>query len=425
VRGQRGKPALDRDDVLAQAQAARASRARRRGAVMIALGVAVVPVIGAITFVIYYDQARNSGGSSASVPLSITLAVGIALSGPLLLRGRRLRAKGAEDVLSHDERPPIVYLRSFESDKVSMTPSLRSRRRVRPRRDMVGAGGVRKTWELRLADLLGDVGPFVTIGDPTETLPRVGAARLYAGDDGWHQTVEDLIGRGGTIILHAGDSPGLDWEVERIVALDEPERLILSLPLGADKHREQRYATFRTRFGDEFPRGLPDGAGESQFVYFDADWTPHRLEESAAMPAEPAPGSDREQRTLVLRKLAPEFKLMWGPLWARALIYTAVPVVLVVLAGLLASNSRPSRSSPPPLDVNRVAHDIEPVLQQQLRTKLGDGSAIVTSLTCVATSGTAATCRASASDGHGHPAQLTIAATLDPKSNRLAWHVVG
>ena len=68
---------------------------------------------------------------------------------------------------------------------------------------MVGPGGVRKTWELRLADLLGDVGPFVTIGDPTETLPRVGAARLYVGDDAWHQTVEDVLGRGGTIILHA------------------------------------------------------------------------------------------------------------------------------------------------------------------------------------------------------------------------------
>ena len=425
MRGQRGKPALDRDDVLAQAQAARASRARRRGAAMIALGVAVVPVIAAITFIIYYGQARDSGGSSASVPLSITVALGIAVSGPLLLRGRRLRAKGAEDVLSHDERPPIVYLRPFESDRASMTPSLQLRRRLRPLRNMVGPGGVRKTWELRLADLLGDVGPFVTIGDPTETLPRVGAARLYVGDDAWHQTVEDVLGRGGTIILHAGDSPGLDWEVERIVALDEPERIILSLPLGGDQHREEMYATFRTRFAHQFPRGLPEGAGESQFVYFDADWTPHRLEESGAVPAKPAPGSDGEQRTLVLRKLAPEFKLMWGPLWARALIYTAVPVALVVLVGLLASNSHHSRSSPPSLDVNRVAHDIEPVLQQQLRTKLGDGSATVTSLTCVATSGTAATCRASASDGHGHAAQLTIAATLDPKRNRLAWHVVG
>ena len=114
----------------------------------------------------------------------------------------------------------------------------------------------------------------------------MGAARLYVGDDAWHQTVEELLGRGGTIILHAGDSPGLDWEVERIVALDEPERIILGLPLGGDQRREEMYATFRTRFGDQFARGLPEGAGESQFVYFDADWTPHRLEESLGVPAE-------------------------------------------------------------------------------------------------------------------------------------------
>lgn len=249
-----------------------------------------------------------------------------------------MRAKGAEYALEQDERPPIVYLRPFESDRMQVVPSFRSRQRVRVFANTVGIGGARKTYEQRLGAILSAVAPFVTIGDPTETLPRLGAQRLYATDAEWRHTVDDLLERGDTIILHVGDSPGLSWEVDRIVALDEPERVILSLPLKAGRKkpsREQRYAAFRARSGDDFPHGLPENADDTQFLYFDSSWDPHRLEAPGALPREPAPGTRGEQRDLVLRKLAPEFKLMWAPLWVRLLVYIGVPVLALVLAALV------------------------------------------------------------------------------------------
>lgn len=39
------------------------------------------------------------------------------------------------------------------------------------------------------------------------------------------------------------------------------------------------------------------------------------------MPPKPALESHGEQRATVLYKLAPEFKLMWAPLWLRALVH--------------------------------------------------------------------------------------------------------
>ncbi|MGZ6613099.1 MAG: hypothetical protein ACXVFQ_01540 [Solirubrobacteraceae bacterium] len=340
MKWRRATGVTDRSDALERARSARAARARGRGTLMIVVGLAIIPVVAVISFAIGFRQDRQSGNSSSSssAPTAVLISVGLVLSGPLLVRGRRLRAKGAEYALEQDERPPIVYLRPFESDRMQVVPSFRSRRRVRVFANTVGLGGARKTYEQRLGAILSDVAPFVTIGDPTETLPRLGAQRLYATDEEWHRTVDDLLARGGTIILHVGDSPGLSWEVERIVALDEPERVILSLPLKADRKqssREQRFAGFRARCGNDFPRGLPDRAGETQFLYFDSRWDSHRLEEPGGVPSEPAPGNPDEQRALVLRKLAPEFKLMWAPLWVRLSVYVGVPVLVWVLAALL------------------------------------------------------------------------------------------
>ena len=210
-------------------------------------------------------------------------------------------------------RAPIVYLRPFGADRAEIASRMSSRARISPR------AGIEKTYEERLARTLRNVGPFVAVGDPTERLPLLGAARTYAADEDWQETVDELTARAGVVLLHVGESAGLTWEVRHVIELDAPERVILSLPLHAKRKepsRQERYDAFRRRFGDAFPRPLPDAIGHCQFLYFDADWTPRLLGGSGT-----APPAGESERARALRRLAGDFKITWGPLWLRTLVY--------------------------------------------------------------------------------------------------------
>jgi hypothetical protein len=137
------------------------------------------------------------------------------------------------------------------------------------------------------------------------------------------------------IVMHAGESKGLAWEVHHVIELDAPERLILSLPLQGmrkQRSRQERYEAFLRVFGHAFPRPLPDRIGEYQFLYFDANWSPRPLGERGAS----LPGGD-EARAVALRRLAREFKITWAPLWVRWTAYAACVVGPVELVSALTS----------------------------------------------------------------------------------------
>lgn len=248
----------------------------------------------------------------------------------LFTLGRRMRISGAERVLAEDARPPIVYLRPFGTDRAEIARRLSSWVRISPRE------GFEKTYEQRLARTLHEIGPLVAVGDPTERLPLLGAARTYAPDESWQETVDELTGRAGVVMLHAGESEGFAWEVHHVVALNAPERVILSLPLDAGRKepsRQERYAAFRRRLGDVFPRPLPEAIGHCQFLYFDADWTPRLLGgRGTALPA----GESESARTL--RQLAREFKIAWGPRWVRVSVYVTLFLAAVWPVGRFVSD---------------------------------------------------------------------------------------
>ena len=178
-----------------------------------------------------------------------------------------------------------------------------------------------KTYEEQLARALRKIGPFVAVGNPAERLPLLGAARMYAADEDWQAAVGELIGRAAVVVLHAGEGDGFTWEVQHVIKHCAAARAILSLPLDARRKapsRQQRYDAFRRRFGHVFPRPLPEAIGYCQFAYFDADWTPRLLGERGA----PLPDGE-DERARALRRLAHEFKITWGPLWARMIVYSA------------------------------------------------------------------------------------------------------
>jgi hypothetical protein len=264
---------VDRPEELARARALREASDRRLGAVLIVLGILIWP---AGIMVIAVAQA-NGYDISIYLPIAVTSAA-------LLMRGRRMRVKDAEGVLEDDPRPPIVYLRPFEIDRTN-------RRAIAP--DALRG----RTAEEKMAHALRHVAPFVALGDPTEDLPELGAGRLYADDDRWQGTVEDLTKRAGTIILYAGGgSDGLAWEVQHVVGLGQPERVVLV------QGRSKDYDVFCKTFAHLFPRGLLDNAAAtSPYLYFDADWTPRSFDRHPNIEA--FRGSPGEQREQVLRRL--------------------------------------------------------------------------------------------------------------------------
>ena len=80
--------------------------------------------------------------------------------------------------------------------------------------------------EQELAFIMNRVGPVIAIGQPGELLPELGAARLYASDAEWRATVTDLMRHARFIIVRAGSTANLEWEIDRAVQLVPRRRLI-------------------------------------------------------------------------------------------------------------------------------------------------------------------------------------------------------
>jgi hypothetical protein len=181
-----------------------------------------------------------------------------------LSRAKRFEATTMPKGSQTDSRPPVVYLRSFKDDaKVA--------RRI-------GLAGFRVTTEEgELADLVHDVGPLVAIGRPGEELSYYGADRIYVGEGDWHERVSRILKRAPLVILRAGSTSGLWWEVEQCAKQVKPERLVVLIPL-----KQREYEEFCREAQPYFPCQFPPYAGRffaattlRSVLYFDEDWTPH------------------------------------------------------------------------------------------------------------------------------------------------------
>jgi hypothetical protein len=180
-----------------------------------------------------------------------------------LLWGRKFFQKPANKVLSEDKRPPVIYLRSFKDDEKAAAPIVAQ---YMP---------VFFTEEEYLVDALNDFGPCVAIGQPSEKLPDLGAARMYLDDDEWQDKVRELLASSSLVVLRAGDTPNFFWEVEQSAKIIKPKNIIILIP-------KIRYDLFRTRANQYFPKPLPEDIGNPKtgtrlygYIYFDEDWTSH------------------------------------------------------------------------------------------------------------------------------------------------------
>jgi TM2 domain len=140
----------------------------------------------------------------------------------LLRRSRRHEAVSAAQAMADDPRPPVLYLRSFQDDGNMLLddPGI-------PGTKALTRAASPMSSEEELADILQRIGPVVAIGKPGESLPELGAARLYVDHDQWQSEVGALMRRSALVVVRVGPSPGVLWEIGQALTQIPRERLAL------------------------------------------------------------------------------------------------------------------------------------------------------------------------------------------------------
>ena len=198
--------------------------------------------------------------------------------------GWKYDARSAAEVMAADPRPPVLYLRSFEVDQ-QLTVAGRGRA-ARAAGLLSYATSVSP--EQELAFVLEGIGPVIAIGKPGERLPELGAARLYAADDQWREVVNRLMARAALVVIRAGETENLWWEVEQTLARCAPDRVLVVIlePVESLPAFQQR---FTAAFGVPVQRAddqpgtirrlllrllMPYTRAIGQIIYFHAGGTP-------------------------------------------------------------------------------------------------------------------------------------------------------
>ena len=167
--------------------------------------------------------SRNA--ASLSVPLISLLILlffwGLAISAHRLIL--RTLSIPSQTLINKDQRTPVLLLRSFSAD------GLKS---IHPFCKLVS---LTKRFEEIIALSAWRFGPVIGIGRPRERLPKLGASKEYIADEHWKNVVREKIIDAGSIVVIAGNTDGLKWELNEILNQKALSKTILIIPPLAPK----------------------------------------------------------------------------------------------------------------------------------------------------------------------------------------------
>lgn len=154
-------------------------------------------------------------------PRGIAFYVSMTIGWGILLRSRRYFQIDADSLLSVDKRRPILFLRQFCDD-----PKLNFRgtglRLIENYLDF--------SLEIRLSNHFKRFGPFIAVGVSGETVPVPGAARAILSHREWISTVSDWMNEAKVIVMYAGWTNWVSWELAKIIETNNINKLILIIP---------------------------------------------------------------------------------------------------------------------------------------------------------------------------------------------------
>lgn len=242
--------------------------------------IVLVPLLiaGALVLLLFLLVRLQWTGDRAGLLLGLVMGLTLTAVSIITAVSKRLRLEGGKRKLASDTRPPVLYLRSFQDDQTPITAT--------------------DTHENNLASVLEEIGPVVAIGRPGDRLSPSGAERMYVKDEDWRQEIAALMSRARVVVIQAGTTDGLLWEINAATRNLNPEQILISLrtkdrPIklfGRSTYQHQ-YDKFRSLTSQVFRHSLPESVDGATFLGFDGDWTPRLLKPRRWKPYNLAPAA--------------------------------------------------------------------------------------------------------------------------------------
>lgn len=182
-----------------------------------------------------------------------------------LARARLRRA----DFAASTTTDSALLLRSFADDQLRLVSALTSTGPTAPQLNLL-----RTRFEEVVALAMIGAGPLVAIGRPGERLAELGAARTYWADEDWQRAVQDTAYRVERVIMIAGLTEGLAWEIGKLREWGMLRKLLVLVPPDNPERSSARIERIVEDLGIE---GFPYGEVPSPMVIgfgFDRDATP-------------------------------------------------------------------------------------------------------------------------------------------------------
>lgn len=169
---------------------------------------------------------------SFSPVVKIGIGVIFIIAGHLaFLAGKRMASRQIIDwEVNKNIQNPILFLRSFEDDHFDFK---RSTWDIWGR--FLDLWSFRSNADELLVDEVANYGPVIALGKPGETKVPFGAQRYYANHEEWQVLVTEAAKKAQTIVLVAGDSPGVLWEYNLLKEEGLINRTLLLFTPGVQK----------------------------------------------------------------------------------------------------------------------------------------------------------------------------------------------
>ncbi|GAA1892470.1 hypothetical protein [Actinomadura bangladeshensis] len=195
------------------------------------------------------------------------------------LAARRRSTLTVEERQNRDPRPPIVYLRNFADDRLTIRTAPLTRLSFLEKLSL----RQRESFEEVIVRYLQAYGPVIAVSDPDRPSTVLGAAHVVLPHDGWKKTVAGYIERSALVVVGAtpiGATDGLHFELGTIARSGALDRTLLLLAPRGLAERLRGWRRFRrsaAAFG--IPEQLEDQAGRLLVVRHGADgWTAYHAD---------------------------------------------------------------------------------------------------------------------------------------------------
>jgi hypothetical protein len=235
-----------------------AGRLMQRLGLAVGLGFVLIAAIAGCILVLGDPAAPMRLPLLPSAPALLVYAAATLLVGTLLpvggillfRRGSATLQPSGDELMASDRRRPVLLLRSFGDDRMSVVDA-----------PTLGQISSLARMEESIADQFRPFGPLVAIGKPGEALPELGASRNYYSESEWRAAALELMWDAVLIVVIAGVSPGLRWELEAVARVGHQSKLLVLMP-EPDRRRRWDVITEELRGipgFDGLPREVPKG----------------------------------------------------------------------------------------------------------------------------------------------------------------------